>query len=541
MSAFRPGSRAALPAHPAVIERRLGDLLMTGMSALIPAVLAIAVTIALPSASLLLVLAVIAGAVGIVAMIVCSRLDITVTLLLLYLGLLEGPVKLLTNTRELTASISDVLIIAVCLGALMRIAVTKERIKMPPLSGWVAAWVVLVVLNAFNPRTEGILHVLGGFRQQLQFVPFFYFGYVLMRSKRRFRQLFVIVGVIALANGVVAAYQTELSPAQLASWGPGYHNLIYPPGSGSGRVYFSEGEARVRPPGLGAEAGTSGAVGHVALPMALALLALSRRRKKWIAMLFALGAIMAVVVGLGRLQLIGAGLGVLAFVGLAMLSGRQFTRTLGTILAVVVLAIPVGAIVVSSLRSGTFKRYESIGTSSQTTLHKEAAWSKIPKYVEVSPFGFGLGNSGAVSGFGGNANKNLIEGHGLTSETEYNVLVKELGLPGLILWPLLAIYVSLLVARRIRRVRDPELAICLAGTIAAFVALPIEGSSAFISGGVAGGAYYWFAIGVAAYWLCGSRPALVQEQSPQGQEPRPALTAPTQVPVGGGDAAPAPA
>ncbi len=536
MSALRPGSRAALPAHPAVLERRLGDLLVTGLSALIPAALALAVTIALPSASLTLVLAVIAGAVGIVALIVCSRLEVTVTLVVIYLGLFEGPVKLFTNTRELTASISDVIIVAVCLGALMRLAVTRERVKMPPLSGWVLAWVVLVALNAFNPKTEGILHILGGFRQQLQFVPFFFFGYALMRSKKRFRQMFIIVGVLALANGVVAAYQTGLSPAQLAGWGPGYHNLIYPPGSGTGRVYFSEGEARVRPPGLGAEAGSSGSVGHVALPMCLALIALASRRRKWIAMVLALGAMMAVVVGLGRLQLIGAGLGVAAFVGLALLSGRQFARTLGTIVAVVVLAIPTGAIVVSSLRSGTFKRYESIGTSSSTTLHKEAAWSKIPKYVEASPFGFGLGNSGAVSGFGGNANQNLLEGHGLTSETEYNVLVKELGLPGLILWPLLAIYISVLVARRIRKVRDGELAIYLAGAVAAFVALPIEGSSGFISGGAAGGAYYWFTIGVVAYWLCGSRPAITQGEEPRAE---PAQARPAPAPVGGGDAAPA--
>ena len=67
-----------------------------------------------------------------------------------------------------------------------------------------------------------------------------------MRSKRRFRQLFVIVGVMALANGVVAAYQTELSPGQLASWGPGYKELIKPTNAGTGRIYFSEGEAAAR-------------------------------------------------------------------------------------------------------------------------------------------------------------------------------------------------------------------------------------------------------------------------------------------------------
>jgi hypothetical protein len=513
MTAIRPRSRAALGlGHPYVLERRLGDLALTGLTALIPAVTALAVTIALPHMSLALVLLILAGAIALIALIVSNRLELTVTMIVIYLGLLDGPAKLFSSNREATASIQDVIIIAVCVGALLRLIVRRERIALPALSGWVIAWVVLVVLNAFNPRTEGILHILGGFRQQLQYVPFFFFGYALMRSKRRFRQLFLIVGVITLANGIVAAYQTTLSPSQLASWGPGYHNLIYSPGKGTGRVYFSEGEARVRPPGLGSEAGSSGAIGHIALPMCLALLAIARRRR-WLAALFSLGAMMAVVVGLGRLQLVGAALGVLAFAGLATLAGRHFSRTMGALLAIVVLAIPVGAIVASSLRNGTFKRYESLNTSSETTLHKEAAWSKIPKYVAASPFGFGLGNSGPVGGFGGRSN-NLLEGHGLTSETEYNVLVKELGAPGLILWPLLAIYVSFLIVTRMRKIGDGELAICLAGTLAAFIPLPIEASSGFISGGASSGAYFWFAIGVVGYWFVG--PGRVLSRGPMG-------------------------
>ena len=84
------------------------------------------------------------------------------------------------------------------------------------------------------------------------------------------------------------------------------------------------------------------------------------------------------------------------------------------------------------------------------------------------------------------------------------MLVKELGAAGVILWPLLAIYVSLLIALRMRGVRDADLAICLAGALAAFIPLPIEGFSGFLGTSVAGGgAYYWFAIGVAAYWFAG--------------------------------------
>jgi hypothetical protein len=490
--------------HPAVLERRFSDLLTTGITALIPAVLALAVTIAFPQASLPMALAVIAGALAVVALVVCSRLEVTVTLILVYLLMIDGPVKMLTSQREVTRTLGDLVILAVCLGAVMRMIVQRKRIELPPLSGWVIAWVALVVVNAFNPKTHGILAVLGGFSQQLQYVPFFFFGYALMRSTRRFRQLFIIVGIAATASGIVAAYQSTLSPSQLSSWGPGYQNLIHPVGKGTGRVFFSEGEARVRPPGLGSEAGASGSVGHAALPMCLALVAISRGRKKWIAIMLSLGAILAVVVGLGRLQLIGAALGVVAFTGLAALAGRQLSRTIGVLLAVVVLSIPAGALVVSSLKSGTFKRYESINTSSETTLHKENAFSKVPGYVAASPFGYGLGNSGAVAQLGGpETNSNLLEGHGLTSETEYNVLVKELGGPGLVLWPLIAIYVSLLIVRRIRSVRDPELAMCLAGLLAAFLPLLLEASSGFISGSLAGGAYYWFSIGVVAYWLVG--------------------------------------
>ena len=163
------------------------------------------------------VLGAIVAILAIVTLIVNSRLELTVGLLAVYLGLLDGPVKLGIGRSEATAAVRNVLILAICLGAVMRLLARRERVKLPALFGWVLAFVAIVVVDAFNPKTHGILHVLGGFRQQMQWIPFFFFGYVLMRSKKRFRQLFVIVGVIGLANGVVAAYQTSLSRAQLAA------------------------------------------------------------------------------------------------------------------------------------------------------------------------------------------------------------------------------------------------------------------------------------------------------------------------------------
>ncbi len=520
------GPRLRVPAavgsiHPVVLERRIRNLLFIGLSALVPAAIALAISVEGREASLPLVLGAIVAAVGIVTLMMYSRLEVSVALLVVYFGLLDGPVKLLAPGRELTASIQDVLIFAIGAGVLMRLVARKERIGLPALSGWVIAWTVLVLANIFNPRTEGLLHILGGLRQQLQYVPLFFFGYALMRSKVRFRQYFIIIGVIALANAAVAAYQTGISPAQIASWGPGYHNLYHSfeegeerePG-GAPRVFASEGEGRVRPPGLGSDEGFSGSVGVIGLPACLALLVISPRRRKWVAAVLAFGAAVGIIVSLGRLAVIEGGLAVAAFAGLAALSGSKLGRTLGTLLAVFVLAIPAGALVVSSLRSGTLKRYERISTSSATTAGREKAWSKVPEYAAAEPFGFGLGNSGPVGGFGGR-NTNLLEGHSLTSETEYNVLVKELGVPGVLLWPALVFYVIFLTLAGIRRVRDPDIAICLAGTLATFFVLPIAASAAFLESGVSTGSYFWFAIGVAAYWFAG--PGRAQSGAQAGQ------------------------
>jgi hypothetical protein len=492
--------------HPAGLDRRIRDLLPIGLTALIPAVIALGVTVELPSMSLPLVLALILGVLGVIALMVSSRLEVTVALLALYLLLLDGPVKLLIGSHETTAAIPNVLVFSVCAGALMRMVVRRERMVLPPLSSWVVAFVAIVAIEAFNPHTEGTLKILAGFRQQFEWLPFFFFGYLLMRSKKRFRQFFLIVSVAALANGIVATYQTGLSPAQLASWGPGYHTLMYPNGqiSGAARGYSSEGEARVRPMGLGSDSGFSGGVGLLALPFSLALLATWRSRRRWIPVLLCLGSLLAILTGLGRVQVIAAGIAVIGFAVLASVAGRRVTRALGAIVAVVVLALPVGALVISSLRPGTFSRYESIAPSNlaATGGYKESARSLLPRELSENPFGVGLGTSGPTAGFGGKS-AYVHQGHGVTSETEYNFLANELGAPGVLMWFILSVYIIALIARRIRRVSDGELAIILAATLAPFIGAFVAGFSGTFTVSSAMGPYFWFAIGVTAYWFVG--------------------------------------
>ena len=491
-------------AHSGLADRPLRENLLIGFAWLTSLLLALGIAVAVPHPSFALVLATTLGALGIFVLVLGKRLEVKVTLVALYLGLLDGPVKLLTGGHELASGVRDVLIVAVCLGPVLSLVVRRERVRLPPLSAWVLGYVALVLVEAFNPKTAGLLKSLAGFRQLLEWVPFFFLGYVLMRSKQRFRRFFLILGVVALANGIVATYQTYLSPAQVASWGPGYHAKIYP-ASGGGRAYSSGGEGRVRPLGLGSDSGFGGGVGLLALPGALALLATSRGRRRWVGAVLSLGALIAILTSLGRLQVVGAAIAVIAFAMLASIVGRRVSRPLAAVLGVIVLAVPLGAVFVSTLRSGTFSRYESISptnVASTSTSYKQSSWQRIPHQLGIAPFGVGLGTVGPVGGFGGKATE-LVEGHGVSAETQYNFLADELGAPGLILWAGLALNVIALAIRRLRRVLNVELRIYLAAVVAPIIALVLMGFSGPLSTSAALGPFFWFAAGVAAYWFAG--------------------------------------
>jgi hypothetical protein len=214
--------------HPTVTGRRARDQIILCAAMLISLVLALAISAEMPKPtvkSVVEVIAIIVGLVACVVLVASTRYTVTLTLLACYLGLLDGPVKLEAASKY-ASGVRDLLIIAIGLGMLMRLSSQKQRVRLPPLSAWVLGFVAVALVQALNPGTHGFLKILGGYRQVLEFVPLFFFGYVIMRSKQRFRQLFLILGVIALANGLVAAYQARISTTALASWGPGYGERV---------------------------------------------------------------------------------------------------------------------------------------------------------------------------------------------------------------------------------------------------------------------------------------------------------------------------
>jgi hypothetical protein len=500
--------------HPAVLDRRIRDALVIGVAGLLTLAGAIAIAIAVPKPNPVLTLAAALGALGLLALMINTRYEVSLGLLALYLGLLDGPVKLL-SASQLASAIRDVLILAIVLAMAVRAVVVRDRLRLPPLGGWVVAFVAVVLVEAANPGTHGILKAIGGFRQQLEWVPFFFFGYLVMRSKDRFRQLFLLLGVIALANGIVGTYQSRLTPTQLASWGPGYGERVSGGGGLSGRTYSFEGVGHPRPPALGSDSGFGGGVGVLALPGLLALLATGSVRRRRFVVLCCVGALLGIATSASRTAIVIAVIVLLGYALLALNARLRATRPLLALSAIVLLALPVGAVLVSSEGRGVFARYESIVGPKQTggpgNDAKDRELAQIPRDITYAPFGVGLATYGSAAGFGGHE-RVTIEGQGASGEAAYNLVSLELGLPGLVLWVGLTLNVIALVLRRLRWIADTELRTYLVAVFAAFLAFTVQGFSGPTLAVTPAGTYLWFAAGIAAYWLTGAVRSLGAER-----------------------------
>lgn len=486
-----------------VLSRGQRELLGTGLAAGIPLVVALAIAIEVPDPNFFLAAGILFGMLGLIALAASTRYEVTLTILALYFGLVDGVVKLQT-ANQLVSSLRDLMIAAICIGVLTRLVVRREQVRLPPLSGWVIAFVVLVLVEAANPHTLGILKMIGGFRQHLEWIPFFFVGYFLMRSKDRFRKLFLLLGVIALANGVVSTVQTQLTPEQLSSWGPGYAERIAGTGDVSGRVYTdNEGTERVRPPALGSDLGFGGFVGVLALPGLLALLGAKRLRRQWFVVVLCCGSLLAVATSLQRLAVLGAVIAAIALAALSASAGRRATNVLAGLLVIAALTFALSAVLAPSAGKGVFSRYENItpDKAAQTSVsYRQATIAQIPAVIEKYPLGAGLAIAGAGKSFGGNSPA-IIDGHTASAESQYNYVTLELGLPGLVLWVALSVTIIALAVRGLRRIGDVELRLYLAGVFATVIAFTIMGFVGPTMSSLPFGPYFWFALGIAAYWF----------------------------------------
>ncbi len=439
-------------------------------------------------------------------MFVSPRYEWSLVVLLLYLALADGVVRLTTGTSELTL-VRDALLYAIVLGAVVRGLIRRQPFEPPPLTAWVVAFVAVVLVQLANPADGSFTHSLAALRPHFEWVPLFFLGYAVMRTARRLRVFLVLLLAIATVNGIVNFVQLNLSVDQFAAWGPGYSERLHGTAGLSGRSYSAGTDpntgaaiSRNRPFGLGSDIGFGGAVGMLALPGGLALTALVRRRTTRALLYAALtgGAVFAVLTSAQRTSVVSAAVGACAF-GLVV-SSRRRARRLLVRFATVALVTGGIVLVLSTGSSGAFYRYSDIAPTRlfSTALDaKGGTLALVPGYAADFPLGAGIGSVGPAVSLGDQA----LPSRPLNGDSEATYLLVELGVAGFLV--LLGFYFRLLIGawRRVRRLVDDELRLLLGALVAALVALLVSGLAGAATSNTPGGPFFWFAAGTLAFWL----------------------------------------
>jgi hypothetical protein len=458
-------------------------------------------TFALRSTGTFLHVAAPALLVGVAAwMFFSEHYERTLAVLALYLGLFDGYLKLKTGSTTATLG-RDVLLYAITSGALLRLILQHRPIRVSPLALVVAAWVVICLVQVLNPVVPSITHAFAGVRQHIEFVPLFFLGYAFMRSERHLIGLFWLLVVVAAANGVVSLVQSGLTPAQLASWGPGYHNEVFGTAAQTGRTFVdaATGVSYVRPPALGSDFGFGGVVAAMALPGALAIALAGGRSRRYI-LLLAAGVILAAV-GLAtsqsRTAVVSAAVAVLAVLLLTVTSRRGFAAIVVT--AFLVLVAYFGVTTVFAGATSGPNRYSSIAPTkvvSTAVAYRQGTIALIPIYLVDYPLGNGIGSSGPA---GGSSVGGAVSNSGLDVESEPTFLIVELGIPGLVVMYIL-LFGGIRMGVGLRMVAERRLQIALAALTSVFVSLCVGGFVGANTANSPTSPFLWLALGTFAYW-----------------------------------------
>jgi hypothetical protein len=430
-------------------------------------------------------------------MFLTDRPALALAVLLAYLGLVDGYLKLKIGSEGPTLG-RDLLLYALAVGMLLRAVVRREPLDLPPLTLWIGAFVVVVLVQLLNPANQGWGHSVASLRQHIEFVPLFFIAYTVMRSKDRLRLFFLLLLGVTCVNAGVALVQFNMSPDQLAGWGPGYSDLINGEGAAPRTASNEDGEKTVRPPGLGSDMGFAGNLGAVALPGALALLALGRfnRRQAILAAVMTPGAVIAIVTSQSRSVVVVGVVAVVVFALLALLAG-QALRLMLAALAVGILALSAVSFVGNQSGDGAFYRYSSVAPSElfgTTVDARSHTIAEIPNYARKFPLGAGIGSVGPAAGFLGTARP-------LNAESQFTFMIVEIGVLGLLVFIGFQARLLGLVLSRLRRVRDDEarlLLVALVTPLIEFIALWIIGVT---TTSTPSAPYIWFAGGAAVWWL----------------------------------------
>lgn len=417
----------------------------------------------------------------------------------LYLALADGYIKLKINSTSATL-LRDILLYAVVLNFLLHARERKaEERGLPPMTVLAVGFAGAVLIQVFNPEMGSGLQALAGLRQHLEFIPLFFIGALYVRSKEDLYALLRLLVFVGTINSAVNLVQFNMTPEQLASWGPGYADKIL---GSTGRIGFTADSQSqfVRAFGLGSDIGFGGTMAALALPACLALAL--RARTTWIVVglgLVAIVNVVGVITGGARVSMILGVVGLTVFMTLATLS-RRALRIIGLTALLTAVATAALPILFQGSKAGSFDRLQTLAPArlfDSVTNSRGATLDVIPTYLGRYPFGAGIGRTGAAASLVRNVEP-------LNAESQVTFLVVETGLVGLILLLVLSVRINLAVLTRSRLIRDPERRAAVVALGAPLIGLTAIWLGAPVTANTPSAPYFWLATGVVGAQLFGT-------------------------------------
>lgn len=426
------------------------------------------------------------------------RYELTLLLVMLYLGLLDGYLKLSTGIPNITL-LRDVLLYAIVAGAAVRLLVAGRRIAVPPMTGLVIAWVVVVLVQVFNPGST-LAHGIQSTRQHLEFVPLFFFGAAILTTNGRLRWVLVAASVVAAINAVFNLIQSGLTPEQFAGWGSGYRDLVLGGGGVSGRnfVDVATGRTAVRPFGLGGDFGFGGIVCAFAVGPVLTLVLLARQNTR--TLLVVIPGLGLIIIGLvtaaSRTAVLGAAITAVSFAVLSVASrkaviGILMVAALGATSYTVVRTFTADSDFVGLTRYKSIAPNKVVGTVVDA---RSAALTSVPTFAAKHPLGVGLGTFGPASSKAGGA-QSVSDGN---SENEFSFLLAEVGIPGAVILATFLLTLLWCAIRVVRCTTDPTERLLLAGLAAPLGFLAVTWFTGTSTTGSWTAGYLWLVAGAVA-------------------------------------------
>ncbi len=401
---------------------------------------------------------------------------------LIYVGF-EGAFKVLADYTALIHVSTDILISLLCFKVVILTVLKRTAIPRgaPPLFILFVIHFGWLLVEFANPYAISLYSSLAAIKIYGTVVMLYFFGYYLTHSARDAKILMGLWVFIVAAHSFAAVYQSSIGPTSLTAIYSGYQTVL-------SRFKLPE----FRPFGFGHAPGVPAA--FIFLGSSFLAYFLIYSKKTWIKTICVITALSTLLVCQIRSALLKVIVAVMFFLIFRLSSYKKvdFKKAFRPIVAFAIMSI---VIAVGTPRLIGYLQQKYLGNIfavnrtlmlfdyDKTLTARSGMWGRLKEYAELVPLGAGLSRVGAAGGkFKYLIDKDEYFRGGFFTDNLWLATLVDLGIPGMVIFSLIALSIIFLGFRVQVRAPPNEIRIICAAILSALIAIYIGcyGSEAYL-------------------------------------------------------------